>query len=94
MAPSSSDSWGSGVRGMAARTHKLSLKKANNRASWMAVQPFLEQQPQQEHEKQPLPPPIDTALPPLPVQHEPPLHRRIGRITGPYAVVRQVRGAG
>ena len=31
-------------------------------------------------------------LPPLPVHREPPLHKRIGRITGPYAVVRQVRG--
>jgi hypothetical protein len=111
------NSWHS-VRAMGGRSHKLSLKKENNRASWLAVQPFLrdEQQQQQQQQgdgcgvghagatpharqrqqrqqqqRQQLGPVIDSALPPLPVQQEPPLYQKIGRITGPYAVAQQVR---
>ena len=32
---------------MSRSPHKLSLKKANNKASWLAVQPFLQQQQQE-----------------------------------------------
>lgn len=85
------------VRGMAGRTHKLSLKKANNRASWMAVAPYLENQQQQQQagdalsQQQQQAPVIQTAIPPLPVLEEPVLYQRIGRITGPYSVGTQVR---
>jgi hypothetical protein len=93
-----SSSWASpqtacgSVRHMAGRTHKLSLKKANNRASWLAVAPFLQQQEQpgsdqvqQQHSQV-----IQSAIPPLPVLQEPALYHKIGTITGPYSVGAQV----
>lgn len=93
---SSSSRWqqagcASSVRGMAGRTHKLSLKKANNKASWLAVAPYLDQQqpggsdePMQQQRV------IQSAIPPLPALEEPVLYQRIGRITGPYSVGAQV----
>jgi large subunit ribosomal protein L21 len=79
---------------MAGRSgHKLSLKRANNQASWAAVQPFLEQQQGQPDQVAAAaaakPPPIQTAIPPLPQLEEPEQHRKIGRITGPYSITRQ-----
>jgi large subunit ribosomal protein L21 len=82
---------------MAGRSgHKLSLKRANNQASWAAVQPFLEQQQQPDHAAAAAAaaaaaklPPIQSAIPPLPQLEEPELHRKIGRITGPYSITRQ-----
>lgn len=78
---------------MGGRTHKLSLKRANNKASWAAVQPFLEQQQgtgqsttaraQQKSQ------PILTAIPELPKQREPAQHRKIGKLTAPYAITQQ-----
>ncbi|WIA37505.1 hypothetical protein OEZ86_014417 [Tetradesmus obliquus] len=84
------------VRHMAGRSgHKLSLKRANNQASWAAVQPFLEQrQPDQAaaaaaaaaaaKSQQ-----IQSAIPPLPQLQEPEHNRKIGCITGPYSITRQ-----
>lgn len=90
--------WGSpqaacaSVRHMAGRTHKLSLKKSNNRASWMAVAPFLQQQEQQpgSDQMQLQRQVIQSALPPLPVLKEPVLYQKIGTIAGPYSVGAQV----
>lgn len=98
---SSSNSWNSqlpgcgSVRSMAGRSHKLSLKKANNKASWLAVQPYLPQQEQQQQSdsdqlQQRQSQVIQTAIPPLPVLEEPMLYQRIGKITGPYRVGPQV----
>lgn len=83
------------LRHMAGRTHKLSLKKANNKASWLAVQQYFKKKlpmPQEKAATQPQQhgPVIETALPPLPSLPEPPLYQKIGRITGPYAVAPQV----
>jgi hypothetical protein len=81
---------------MAGRSHKLSLKKANNKASWLAVQPYLPQQEQQQQSdstdqlQQRQSQVIQTAIPPLPVLEEPMLYQRIGKITGPYRVGPQV----
>lgn len=81
----------SSVRGMAGRTHKLSLKKANNKASWLAVAPYLEQQqPGGSAEAMQQQRVIQSAIPPLPTLEEPVLYQRIGRITGPYSVGAQV----
>lgn len=97
---SSSSSWqqagcASSVRGMAGRTHKLSLKKANNKASWLAVAPYLQREQQQQPggsdaamQQQRV---IQSAIPRLPTLDEPVLYQRIGRITGPYSVGAQVR---
>ncbi|KAF6259378.1 ribosomal protein L21-like protein [Scenedesmus sp. NREL 46B-D3] len=84
---------------MAGRSgHKLSLKRANNKASWAAVQPFLEQEQRQPDQAAAAGaaaaaaaklPPIKSAIPPLPQLDEPEQHRRIGRITGPYSITRQ-----
>ena len=96
--PWSSSQWGS-VRCMSRAPHKLSLKKANNKASWLAVQPFLQQQEEQPDSssdqllQQRQSQIVQTAIPPLPVLDEPMLYQRIGRITGPYRVGPQV-GAG
>jgi hypothetical protein len=80
------------VRGMSGRAHKLSLKKANNKASWLAVAPYLQRdQPgSDEVEQQQRPEVIQSAIPPLPTLEEPVLYQRIGRITGPYSVGTQV----
>lgn len=94
----SSNSWGTqlpacgSVRSMAGRTHKLSLKKANNKASWMAVQPYLQQEQQQQSDQlqQRRAQVIQSAIPALPVLEEPILYQRIGKITGPYRVGPQV----
>jgi large subunit ribosomal protein L21 len=74
------------VRLMGGRTHKLSLKRPNNRASWLAVQPFLKEKPPAAADKAPV---IESAIPALPKLREPPPLRLIGKITGPYAVSRQ-----
>jgi large subunit ribosomal protein L21 len=81
---------------MAGRSgHKLSLKRANNKASWAAVQPFLEQQQRQPDQVAAAAaaaaklPPIQSAIPSLPRLEEPEQHRKIGRITGPYSITRQ-----
>lgn len=94
---SSSSSWTgqsagcASVRYMAGRTHKLSLKRANNKASWMAVAPYVEQQqPDSDALQQRRGELIQSAIPPLPVLEEPVLYQRIGRITGPYSVGAQV----
>jgi hypothetical protein len=75
---------------MAGRTHSLSLKKANNKASWMAVAPYLKQQPDVKKVQQQAAEVIQTAIPALPVLDEPVLYQCIGRITGPYSVGAQV----
>lgn len=93
----SSSSWASqlqscgSVRHMAGRTHSLSLKRANNKASWMAVAPYLKQQPDtKKAQQQQAAEVIQTAIPPLPTLDEPVLYQRIGKITGPYSVGAQV----
>jgi hypothetical protein len=75
---------------MAGRTHSLSLKKANNKASWMAVAPYLKQQPDAKKAQQQKAEVTQTAIPPLPTLDEPVLYQRIGKITGPYSVGTQV----
>lgn len=78
---------------MAGRTHKLSLKRANNRASWAAVRPFLQQQQQQQpalaETPKPKLQPIQSAIAPLPQVEAAEQYRKIGCITGPYSVTRQ-----
>lgn len=79
---------------MSGPTHKLSLKRANNKASWQAVQPFLQDQQQQQPKggtgvPRQRPNPIVTAIPPLPQLQEPAEYRKIGKLTGPYSVTQQ-----
>eukprot|EP00879_Flechtneria_rotunda_P008553 GHRR01008960.1.p1 GENE.GHRR01008960.1~~GHRR01008960.1.p1 ORF type:complete len:295 (+),score=104.38 GHRR01008960.1:1166-2050(+) len=81
------------VRHMAGRTHKLSLKKHNNRASWAAAQPYVEQaalqQGSQQQQQLSKVQPIRTGIPELPKLEEPLHYRKIGRITGPYTITPQ-----
>lgn len=67
---------------------KKSMKPINNRASRLAVQPFLPAKLEQNQEvPQPYPkdiPVVDTVLPPLPKAPVPAEFRRVARITGEY----------
>lgn len=73
--------------------HKLSLKRANNKASWDAVRPFLEdQQPKQQHnrrQRKERATPIHSAIPELPKLDEPAHYRKIGKLTAPYSIAQQ-----
>jgi large subunit ribosomal protein L21 len=104
MRPSVAWNPSSQARGMARRSgHKLSLKRANNAASWAAAAPSLPPEhpgrrrrrrgddgmPPPSGEALPPPPPIESGIPPLPKLQEPLDHVHIGRITGPYRISKQ-----